>query len=161
VLWERVLGARDWAVFGAAASSVSVGLLLFAPGLAVYGGLSGVLSGLFVAGAMATARREQSAGRPWTALLFQGAVIACLLKIGFEAMTGSTIFANIASAGWEPAPLAHALGALGGAIAFAPLPRPRPGGAWRWFPRLRPFDKIRARDPRTSSLVPGMELRRS
>ena len=125
MLWERVLGARYWAVFGAAAFCITAGLLVLAPGLALYCGLSGVLSGLFTAGAMASARLEKSAGRPWTALLFQGAVLACLAKIGFEAMTGSTIFASTAPAGFEPAPLAHALGALGGAMALGPFPRPR------------------------------------
>lgn len=54
LIFGRMLGTAQWlAVFACSALGVSLGLLLFHPELRWYVGMSGVLHGMFVAGALA------------------------------------------------------------------------------------------------------------
>ena len=116
VWWGCVLGG------GAA---ISLSLLLLQPDLPAYAGLSGIDSALFTAAAAMLARRaiaERDA--PLTA----AACVAGLLflaKLGYEARTGSTLFADHAAAGFTPVPLAHLVGGAAGLatalLLFKPL----------------------------------------
>lgn len=117
-LWEPAIGRRFWTALGLSTLTVGVGLLALAPGLETYCGLSGVLNGLWVGGALAAARREQAGGEPRVALLYRAGVLLALAKIAFEAVSGRTIFTDPTHLGGTPIPLAHALGALGGCLAL-------------------------------------------
>jgi len=51
-----------------------------------------------------------------------GAVVAFLGKVGYESLTGATLFVDSAAAGFEPLPLAHLLGAVGAAATLVLRP---------------------------------------
>lgn len=115
-LFERPLGSRYWVVLGVSALGISAGLLSLEPGLARYCGLSGTLNGLWVAGALQAVRNERASGGRAMARIYLACVLGDLAKVAFEAFTGTPIFTRTASLGVSPVPLAHALGALAGAI---------------------------------------------
>jgi rhomboid family GlyGly-CTERM serine protease len=115
-LFERHLARRLWGALVVSALVVGGGLLLLSPGLALYSGLSGVLNGVWVAGALTAASRERASGEPRLALLYQICVLGLLAKVGVEAGTGTPLFTDAAAMGGTPVPLAHALGALGGQL---------------------------------------------
>jgi rhomboid family GlyGly-CTERM serine protease len=139
VLFEHVLGRRYWTVLLLSGATVSLGILLLDPGIEAYVGLSGVLNGIWVAGALATARQEKVRGHRGTALLFTSCVLADLAKICIEAFGSGPIFTDPTAIGGTPVPIAHALGGLGGWIALrrfrtrrdkpAVLPAPISGSA--------------------------------
>lgn len=120
ILFERALGHRFWPVLFASSVAVGGGLLLFEPGLATYRGLSGVLNGLWVAGALYAAGQEKRAGRGSLALLYRGCVLLDVGKIALEAATGTPIFTDPSALGGEPVALAHLLGAAAGFCASLP-----------------------------------------
>lgn len=122
LLFEPVLGRRLWPVLGRSALAVGAGLLLLDPGLEAYCGLSGVLNGLWVAGALAAARQER--GRRGWPLIYTLCVIGGLAKILIESRSGAPIFTDADALAGDPVPLAHALGALAGAL-------PMPGASTR------------------------------
>ena len=117
ILFEKALGRRFWPVLFASCLAVGGGLLLFEPGLATYRGLSGVLNGLWVAGALYAAGQEKRAGRGSLALLYRGCVLLDVGKIALEAATGTPIFTDPSALGGEPIALAHLLGAAAGLCA--------------------------------------------
>ncbi len=117
LLFEGALGSRFWRALGMAALSVGAGLFLLDPGLGAYCGLSGVLNGLWVGGALVAARGEERAGRIALAWLYRACVLLDLGKVAFETATGSPLVTDPIALGGDPVPLAHALGALGGVLA--------------------------------------------
>ncbi|MHC4220731.1 MAG: rhombosortase, partial [Planctomycetota bacterium] len=112
-----------------AASALAVGLavLLFEPQLSTCRGISGVDSALFALLAVTVLRAHWSE-RNWRWVAAVGVlVVGFAVKIAVELTTGRAVFVNAAAAGFAPIPLAHALGALVGALAALIDPRsPRP-----------------------------------
>ena len=112
---------RDRAAFlrctAGAAALISAGLWLFRPDVTHYRGLSGIDSALFVMTAMAACADALASGRRRTAAI-AGVVLALFaVKTLWELTTGSALFVDAAAAGFEPIPLAHALGAAADAAA--------------------------------------------
>ncbi len=119
LVWALVgpaLSSRSWLIVLLADALITgLGLLIFNPQLAWYVGLSGVLHGLLVAGAMADIR----AGRRSTWLL----LAALAFKLGWEQLAGP-LPGSEASAGGTVIVDAHLYGALGG-LLLSPLLSPR------------------------------------
>ena len=107
----RYAELRAWLLIVAASMlAVGLGLLAFAPELAWYVGLSGMLHGLLLAGALLAGR----AGLPLLVLV--------IIKLGWEQFAGPALTA------WPGGPVvvdAHLYGAIGGALAALGL-RARP-----------------------------------
>jgi rhomboid family GlyGly-CTERM serine protease len=106
VLFARELSPRRWlAVVSISALVIDLGLWLREPDVEWYLGASGVLHGIWAAGACAAYRRGDSAGAMLMVLL--------VVKLVYEQHAGASVF--------EPAlpmvPAAHLLGALGGCLA--------------------------------------------
>ena len=110
-LFAAQLSWRGWlAVYAAAALAIDAGLWLAAPGLDWYVGLSGVLHGLFAAGALS----EALGGRRGAILL----LLALAAKLAWEQSIGP--LPMTASAAGGPVVVdAHLYGALGGLLACA------------------------------------------
>lgn len=90
-------------------------ILWFAePDMATYRGLSGIDSALF--GMLATRIiREAAVEQDWSRLGAAGLVaLGFAAKVGFELVTGSTLFVDSSAAGMTPVPLAHIVGGLVG-----------------------------------------------
>ena len=114
--------ARTATTLIAAASVVSIGVLLFDPLLATYRGLSGLDTALFALLVTLHWRRIGGSGLSRPAL-----AVACALliaKLTFELTTGASAF--VAGTGFVTVPLAHVLGACCGLLGgLAPTPRSR------------------------------------
>jgi rhomboid family GlyGly-CTERM serine protease len=110
-LFEPALRFRMWSLVLVSATAVTVGVLWLAPSLQLYRGLSGMLNGIWVGGALWCARRDGDRLMPG---LYRICVVAALAKIGVEAWLGAPILTDATALGGQPVPLAHALGALGG-----------------------------------------------
>lgn len=117
-LFEAYLGRRFWTVLAISCLAVGGGLLLVESGLDTYRGLSGILNGIWVAGALAGAAAEKQAGRRGLSRLYLFCVILDLGKIWFETVTGHPIFTDSANLGGTAIPWSHALGAAGGFVAY-------------------------------------------
>jgi rhomboid family GlyGly-CTERM serine protease len=99
-----------------AISAVLIPLMLCfaAPQMTTYRGLSGIDSALFALLAVRTGRQSLFE-QDWLKL-----GLACIVaagfatKVGFEFLTGATLFVDSAAAGMTPAPLAHVVGSLVG-----------------------------------------------
>lgn len=90
-----------------------IGLLM--PEVDAYRGLSGLDSALFVLAAT-TILRENVTTRRWGWVAAAGVVLCGFAaKIGFEYVTGQTLFVDSAAADMVPIPLAHVVGGLVGA----------------------------------------------
>jgi rhomboid family GlyGly-CTERM serine protease len=111
-LFRRDLG---WAAPLLCALGVTLGLFLFLLRLKWYAGLSGVLYGLVVYGALVAARRR----RVW--LVVVGLVAA---KVIWDLLAGASA-AAVEFVGGPIVVEAHLFGAASGALAFAILYRPR------------------------------------
>jgi len=118
LLFEPVLKGQIWVVLAFSGLVVSLGLMLLQPGLASYCGLSGVLNGLWVAGALMAASHEERRGVPLLAWFYRLAVLGGLAKIALETATGEPIFTDEARLRAMAVPLAHALGCLAGMAVF-------------------------------------------
>jgi len=109
------LGVGAWGVvFLTTALTISGGLWLAAPRLTWYVGLSGVLHGLLVAGAV---RAAQDVRERWFAL---AVLLVVALKLAWEQAVGS-MPATAALAGGRVVVDAHLYGALGGLAAMGLL----------------------------------------
>lgn len=98
-----------WLAFGLSVVAIDAGLWLINEELGWYVGLSGVLHGLFVFGALAEWRQGERSG------LYL--LIGAMVKLGFEQFAGALPFTAAASGG--PVVVdAHLYGALGGALAY-------------------------------------------
>jgi rhomboid family GlyGly-CTERM serine protease len=82
------------------------------PELSTYRGLSGIDSALFVL-VLANLFRSGAAGRVMATV----AGLALAAKMGFEWVTGQTLFVDTAVAAFTPVPTAHVAGAVVGLIA--------------------------------------------
>ena len=122
LLFEPVLGRRYWMLLAVSAVFIDVGFLLLQPDLAAYCGLSGVLNGIMVGGAVLLWRLKRSCGDNRQAAVFLILLVAILGKITVEGLAGAPLFTEITRLGATPVPLAHALGALGATLV---LPRTR------------------------------------
>ena len=89
---------------------IPLSLLFAQPSLTTYRGLSGIDSALFVLLAVQLARSVPSMGR-----IVALALIAFLAKVGFELLTGHTLFADPGGR-FVPVPLAHLSGAVVGLL---------------------------------------------
>ena len=105
-------------VFGSAAV-ISAGVGFLRPDLPFYRGLSGIDAALFAFVATAVAREAVANHRRATACFAIAGLGGLALKLVWELSTGSALFVDAAAAGFEPLPLAHALGAAVGAVAGA------------------------------------------
>ncbi len=92
----------------------TAGRLWARPELATYRGLSGVDSALFAL-VLAELFRRGGAGRVMAAV----AGLALASKVGFEAVTGETLFVDSAAGAFTPVPAAHAAGAVVGLVTGA------------------------------------------
>jgi len=93
---------------------ISLAVWLCLPELEFYRGLSGIDSALFVLLAV-DILREKVREKRWRwvgagACLF----VLFLAKLGFEIVTGTTVFVDSAAAGMAPVPLSHFVGMLTG-----------------------------------------------
>ncbi|TWU12150.1 Rhomboid family protein [Symmachiella macrocystis] len=96
---------------------------LLMPEVDAYRGLSGIDSALFVLSAT-TILRENVTTRRWGWVAAVGIVLCGFAaKIGFEYVTGQTLFVDSAAADMVPIPLAHVVGGLVGVGI----------GGWGWM----------------------------
>jgi len=105
-LFLKTLTARQWSVaLLACALATTLGLLAFAPQVAWYVGLSGVLHGLFVAGALAQLRRGRHFAYAYLVLI--GVKLTVEIVWGSSPELSALIGGNVVA-------VAHLYGALGG-----------------------------------------------
>lgn len=108
-LFEDVLRRRDWIVVGlASAATIDAGLYVLEPGVAWYVGLSGVLHGYMVAGALLLMLRGETLG----AVL----AIGVCGKLVYEQAFGPLPF-TARSTGGPVIVAAHLYGSAGGFVA--------------------------------------------
>ncbi len=117
-LFEPAMGRRYWLVTGVSAGVIGAGLPIFEPALRTYCGLSGVLSALWIAGALSASRTERHRDNPLLANLYLLCAVLCLAKVAWESAAGAPVFAPPDRLGGRVVPLAHALGALAGFLVF-------------------------------------------
>jgi len=112
--WAETLAPRRTRFFLLLAPPfISIVLLVFAPGLLMYGGLSGIAVGTFVLLAWLRLGSEKSSRWFWRAAL---ALLAA--KIVIESFLSGPIFARISGQGIHDVPLAHIAGAVAATVAF-------------------------------------------
>jgi len=116
-VFEEYLRERFWPVLGISAIAVGAGLVILEPHLPDYRGLSGVLNGLWVAGALHGARAERAAGNRGVSRLCSVAVVLALAKILVEARYGP-LFTDPVRLGAPTVLLSHALGFSAGVFAY-------------------------------------------
>ena len=102
----------------AAAVAIPAVLWRYAPGLGMYGGLSGLDSALFVLLAAGLLWQKAQA-REWGWVVVGAALVLLFFaKIGFEFVAGAPVFVS-EDAAMNPVPLAHLVGgAVGGAVGW-------------------------------------------
>ncbi len=119
LIWQifyPVLRQKQWgAVFVASLVAIDVGLYFFHPHLDWYVGLSGILHGLFAAGAVMMIRQRGLRGSLFLLLL--------VIKLGWEIWQGA-MPGSAESIGTAVITDAHLYGAIGGGllVLFFPLP---------------------------------------
>jgi rhomboid family GlyGly-CTERM serine protease len=104
-----------WTV-GLSVPLVFLFVLLAAPDISVYRGLSGLDSALFTAAALMIHDRAIKRNDPGMAWITVGCIMALVSKIVWEWSTGSPVFAR--SGNFTAVPQAHLAGALAGWIVF-------------------------------------------
>jgi rhomboid family GlyGly-CTERM serine protease len=92
--------------------AVGAGLLIFQPSLSIYAGISGLASGLLVALAVHGLRTERTKRLGWLALL-----LLIVAKLALDFSSARPLNPDLAARGIHSVPLAHALGALAGALS--------------------------------------------
>ena len=110
-MYPKTLTARQWsATLFICALTVTLGLLVFSPLIAWYVGLSGVLHGLFVAGALAQLRHGRRSAYVYLVLIG--------VKLALELVWGSSAEVS-ALIGGDVIVVAHLYGAIGGFTGLA------------------------------------------
>lgn len=110
-LYPKTLTARQWsATLFICALTVTLGLLVFSPQIAWYVGLSGVLHGLFVAGALVQFRHGRRSAYVYLVLIG--------VKLALELVWGSSAEVS-ALIGGDVIVVAHLYGAIGGFTGLA------------------------------------------
>jgi rhomboid family GlyGly-CTERM serine protease len=115
-LCEREGSMRFLACLAVSAVIIPTTLWFAEPAMATYRGLSGLDSALFamLAGRIIT---EAFADRDWMRLSLAGLFsIGFAAKVGFELVTGTTLFVDSTAAGMTPVPVAHVVGGLVGLL---------------------------------------------
>jgi rhomboid family GlyGly-CTERM serine protease len=107
------------------AAAISAVLWFCQPGLELYRGLSGIDSALFVFQAGWLVREALRECRRAAAILPTVALLGFVGKIGYELVTGATLFVDSAAAGFAPLPLAHVIGGVVGLLIFGVFVRKR------------------------------------
>jgi rhomboid family GlyGly-CTERM serine protease len=110
------------ALLALATASVAIPLAvaMLQPELAIYRGLSGLASTLFVLAACRRLVPRAGSEDVGAARSRRVAALALALfgaKVAWEAATGAALFVDGAAAGFQPVPLAHLVGGLCGALA--------------------------------------------
>ncbi len=114
VMFAREYSARRWALIAlAAVAAIDAGLWFLRPQLQWYLGASGLLHGVFAAGAAAQLRRGEGSGAAWLLLL--------LIKLAHDQISGASLWLSSLPAATD----AHLFGALGGLAAAWLTPRAR------------------------------------
>lgn len=113
--WDRVPRRTALAV-GGAALLVPPAVLLGAPLCAEYRGLSGLAAALFVLAVGLVRDQHAAAGRVRETRLADLLLFGFVGKMGFEALTGGTVFADLGGA--VSVPVAHVAGAVAGWVAL-------------------------------------------
>ena len=120
---ERRSRTRFLLALSGSAIAIPLALGALAPSIGAYRGLSGLDSALFALLACSVAGERRS-GDAATLLIVGAAALGFGGKIAFELFTGSPMFASQLGAGIVPVPLAHAVGAVVGVVAYgAPAAR--------------------------------------
>lgn len=141
-LVERTSRASFLATTVLSALAISAALWFLQPAQALYRGLSGIDSALFVFQAIWLAREALSEKRFAASVLPIMALAGFVGKVGYEYASGCTMFVDSMAAGFEPLPLAHVIGGLVGAAvvvareAATCLTRVDAGPWRRWSARL-------------------------
>lgn len=123
---ERRCRKRFIMALSGSAIAIPLAVGALAPSIAAYRGLSGIDSALFALLVCTLAAERRDGGRAMHFLVC-AAALGFGGKIVFELATGGTMFVSQLGAGIVPVPLAHAVGAAAGVIAYC-LPaaaRPR------------------------------------
>lgn len=106
-LFEGRLAERTWLwVLAASALSVGVGLLACSPGISWYVGVSGVLFGMFSAGALSVSRKQP---------LYAGCLLLGMIAVIVWTFYAGALPGELAGLGGKIVPQAHLYGAIGGA----------------------------------------------
>lgn len=101
-------------VLFAAGILIPAAVMISAPQLQSYRGLSGIDSALFALAAASLLIEEFRDGRKATTILVASVVAAQFLKIAAESVAGQTLF--VQNAPFIPVPLAHLCGAMTGSL---------------------------------------------
>ena len=95
---------------------IPLALCFAAPQMATYRGLSGIDSALFALLAVRVGRQSLSE-KDWLKLSIAGIISGGFAaKVGFEYVTGATLFVDSTAAAMTPVPLAHVVGGLVGIV---------------------------------------------
>ncbi len=106
-------GQRVFPVIAAAAIAVGAAVLLFAPELQRYGGLSGIAYTVVVLCAL-----EQLHASGLTRAVAIGVLLLTVAKLTWDLQSGALLFVSESDGTLVPVPLAHLAGALVGAAAY-------------------------------------------
>jgi rhomboid family GlyGly-CTERM serine protease len=117
----RVRPNRLAATLGLSALTIPIVVFAFHPELATYRGLSGIdsalfalfLTGLWKTGAAGSRSRPLNGAR----LLVLAGTAIFLAKVGYEIVSGQTLFVDSSEAGFIPVPSAHLAGFASGLVA--------------------------------------------
>jgi rhomboid family GlyGly-CTERM serine protease len=108
---ERREGMRSFWLYAAAAAVVGLAVFFLAPGVAKYGGLSGMACGAFGYLALKEIKEiKRSSVRRWPPVLV---LVLLVVKVGWEYATGRALFVSTRD-DMMVLPLAHAAGLLSG-----------------------------------------------
>lgn len=113
-IWlERVQPGRLLRYLAIAAPLLSLAFLAIEPAMRVYGGLSGLATGVVVLLALTQLSRNPGDRPRWIALL-----VLVLLKLGLEAIRPTALFADFGATAVRASTLAHLAGAISALIFF-------------------------------------------
>jgi rhomboid family GlyGly-CTERM serine protease len=138
----------------ASAIALSLCLSIAMPDLAIYRGLSGIDSAVFVFLAVVLLRQSLAAGQKWWSAGIVAVLCGFGLKVAFEYATGRTLFVDSGAAVMTPVPLVHVVGGVIGGLVGLWTARLRGADGQRTQVRLNecPFG-LGGRDP-----LPRIEL---
>jgi rhomboid family GlyGly-CTERM serine protease len=152
LLWDAVVfvclgavcegfGRRSYLAFVASAALlVSLTVWIGLPRMELYRGLSGLDAGLYLMVLLIFLRNARTKNAPAAAACFTLLLTAFIVKVGYELVTGNTIFVNNGGT-FVPVPAAHLAGAAAGAaVAWWAGKTGRSGGkrAFRKAPAASP-----------------------
>ncbi|MBI5624435.1 MAG: rhombosortase [Elusimicrobia bacterium] len=133
---EIRLGRRYPILLCASSVAIGLGLLVLAPHLQWYCGLSGIATMLYVYLCLADGAAAHRGRNPLLLAASAAGLIGLSAKVAYEHLTGSMLFAR--TAGLVPVPAAHLLGALAGVAGFGMASIGLPAGVRRALSRAVP-----------------------